>query len=301
MTKQTKGRRKVLWGRLIFVFTVLILCVGLVVGGIGYLYVMWRLDSVKDTHIIVMGIDGSAASGAQRSDSLMVASVMMDKKAVELLSIPRDSYVEIPCYLGGVKDKITHANLGEGESDCVIATVKKLLQLDGKDYYAKIDFLKMITLVDELGGITIKPTASFCEIGMDHKNYCFEKGVTITIDGIQALVYARHRKTDNDLMRAKRQQEILLTMINKLKTMDVWKIYTISSKILKQVDTNLSIVQLAAFYELAKDEEFSINRNTIKGSDAYLYSPGTQAEQYMFKIDQLWLKNYINKIKTPAQ
>jgi polyisoprenyl-teichoic acid--peptidoglycan teichoic acid transferase len=299
MTKT--GKRKIYWGRLLIVLAVFLLLIGSVVTALGYFYIMWRLDGIKNTSVIIMGIDGSAEVGHQHSDSLMVASVMMDQDKVELLSVPRDSYVYIPCYLNGVEDKITHSNLGDGGPKCVIKTLQKLLNLPEDNYYVAIDFQKMMQLVDDIGGISFKPTASFCQTGLDHKNYCFEKGVEVNADGMMALAYSRHRKSDNDMMRAQRQQEIILVMLKKIKTMSIFDTYQLINRVLQLVDTNLDLVHMAAFYQLSKKEDFVINRSIIKGHDDYIYSPGTGAEQYMYVIDNTWLNNYLKKIgnKTP--
>ena len=66
-----------------------------------------------------------------------------------MTSIPRDSYVEIPCY-NNMKDKINHAN--NGGTTCVIETVENWFDID-IPYYVKINFKGFVELIDAIGGI----------------------------------------------------------------------------------------------------------------------------------------------------
>ena len=74
--------------------------------------------------ILLIGVDSTAQGleAASLADSLIVATVNPKNLSVTMTSIPRDSYVEIPCF-NNTKDKITHSN--NGGTTCVIESVVK--------------------------------------------------------------------------------------------------------------------------------------------------------------------------------
>ncbi|MGB4985348.1 MAG: LCP family protein [Erysipelotrichaceae bacterium] len=301
MTNSKKKKRKVKWGRLIFLLCSFILIVTLLLGAIGgaifYAYLNYQVGQVKDTNIVVMGIDGrEATDNTNRTDALLMASVDFEGKKLELVSFPRDSYVYIPCEKGGVKDKITHA-YRYGEKECTLETLRGLLELDKLDTYVIVNFEKMILLIDELKGINLTPTKSFCELGTSDQQICFTEGQDTLMSGEMALAYSRHRKTDNDIKRAQRQQEVIKAIVNKAKNVDLWTMYQFGTKALKTIDTNLNITQLYAFYKLSLEDEFVINQNKAKGYDAYLISPIYKEKSYYYVLDEDWLKDYKSKIK----
>src|SRR5699024_7601359 len=84
------------------------------------------------------------------SDALILATLNKDEKSVKLLSIPRDSYVEVPGYN---KTKINHAH-SHGGPQLTIETVENLFDIP-VDYFVKINFEAFIDVVDALNGITV--------------------------------------------------------------------------------------------------------------------------------------------------
>ena len=289
-----RRRRRLRWGRLLSLMLGLLIVFASIVGAVTYAWVTLRLDSVKPLNIVIIGLDNKSG-GKKRSDALMLASVNPQQHNVELLSIPRDSYVRITCE-DNQKDKITHAYYF-GQRACTMDSIQQLFELEQLQYYVAVDFEQMIALVDLIDGIELKPSKSFCQNGTDKKQYCFEKGQPITLDGQSALAYSRQRKIDSDVHRAERQQEILKAIMAKAKTLEWWKVYPLVEQILTLTDTNLDLVHLAAFYRMSKEEDFIITSKTIKGENALYYSPGTQVNQYMYEIDSQWLKEYRARLK----
>ena len=144
-----------------------------------------------------------------RSDVNILMVVNPKSKQILLINTPRDYYIPNPKSETGERDKLTH--LGLYGVEC---SMKGLADLyDCKvDYSAQINFTGLETLVDQLGGITIDNPQAFKAGG-----YQFKKG-TITLDGKQALAYARERHAfaTGDNMRGQNQMRIITAMIKKL-------------------------------------------------------------------------------------
>ncbi|RBY96250.1 LytR family transcriptional regulator [Blastococcus sp. TF02-8] len=155
--------------------------------------------------------DGELPGG--RSDAIMVVRFTADRKHAQLISIPRDSWVDIP---GRGLNKI-NASYAFGGPTLLIQTVEQLTQLR-IDHYVAIDFEGLIQVTDDLGGVDV-------DVASTTKNgpYTFEAG-NIHLDGDQARWYLAERKTlpGGDFDRVKRQQQYLQSMFSKLFSADTF-------------------------------------------------------------------------------
>ena len=143
----------------------------------------------ETTLIYVSGMDNYAPlSSTGRSDVNMVIGINTKTNQILLISIPRDYYVELADK--NAMDKLTHAGIyGINTS---IKTVENLLNIK-TDYYVKINFASLETLIDKLGGIEVESEVGFVSGGVE-----FVKGVNylISIDnskiGIESLDLAKY-------------------------------------------------------------------------------------------------------------
>ncbi|MGL5978290.1 MAG: LCP family protein [Erysipelotrichaceae bacterium] len=295
---RSKKRKRVRYDRLFLLLGLSIACVvGMLWGSVALLR-MGLKSFAQDRNVVILGVDARATSTeASRSDALMVVHVDVDASRVDLISIPRDSYVPLAC--SNRQDKITHAYAyGEvnwefvgGGVACSMQTLSSLFEVrDFKDYVV-VDFTQLIALVDVLGGIKLTPTASFCEMDEnDKKNqYCFVEGETQTLDGGAALAYARHRKSDSDVYRAARQQEVLLAMLSKVQSASLIQQVQFGLAALRNVDTNLSLFQLVPYLSLL-DSKLTFQQTTLSGSDGLYYNEAYQGYSYAYIIDQEHLR-----------
>ena len=201
--------------------------------------------------ILLIGVDSTeqGLGAASLADSLIVATVNPKNLSVTMTSIPRDSYVEVPCF-NNTKDKITHSN--NGGTTCVMETVKKMFDLD-IPYYVKINFKGVVELVDAIGGIyvdvpvTIEEQDSNRQFG-DHL-VTVEEGYHL-LNGEQALALSRHRKTlaKGDLGRAEHQQLVIEGILNQMLTeMDtVGEFLDLLDVLGNNIETNISMNQLTS-------------------------------------------------------
>jgi LCP family protein required for cell wall assembly len=142
-----------------------------------------------------------------RSDAIIVARFSADRKHAQLISIPRDSWVDIP---GHGRSKI-NASYSWGGPSLLIQTVEQLTKVR-IDHYLAIDFDGLIQVTDDLGGVDVV-VADTTRNGP----YTFPAGVN-HLNGDQARWYLgqRHGLAGGDFDRVKRQQLYLRSMFGKL-------------------------------------------------------------------------------------
>lgn len=192
-------------------------------------------------NIALLGIDSEGGKG--RSDSIMILTIDEIHKKLKLTSIMRDSYVQIP----GMeeKDKINHS-YAFGGPELAIKTLNQNFALNIQDFMAvKMESLPVI--IDKLGGVDI----NIQQDEVDHINGIESSGV-YTLDGEQALAYARVRYTEGgDARRTERQRNILNSIFEKLKLTPLEEYPSIISEFLPYIQTSLDtgeIISLATVF-----------------------------------------------------
>ena len=172
-----------------------------------------RPANTAATDILLLGSDQRSGAEAQyvtgaRADTIMVLHIPEDGSAAYLVSIMRDTWVNIPGY-GSHK---VNAGLNYGGVDLQVATIEQLLGIQ-MDHVAEIDFQGFKALVDTLGGVTVDVPLNFST-----DNYTFTAGPQ-TLNGGQALEFVRQRYafSDGDYQRVRNQRAFLRGVYNELK------------------------------------------------------------------------------------
>ncbi|WHM41372.1 LCP family protein [Streptomyces sp. BPTC-684] len=205
-------------------------------GGIG------RVDPFKDmknrpqaghgTNILLVGTDGRETVTPEErekyrlggapchcTDTMMIVHVSADRNRASVVSIPRDSYAEIPEHTD--QNTGAHHNqhpvkinaaYAEGGPALTVRTVEHMTGLK-MDHYLEVDFTSFMKTVDVLGGVQICTARPMKDsyTGLDLAAGTHE------LDGGQALQYVRSRHTDGsaDLGRMQRQQRFMAALIHK--------------------------------------------------------------------------------------
>ncbi len=157
--------------------------------------------------VLLIGGDarpGSSSSAPQRSDLLMVMRISAERDKVSIVSIPRDSWVDVP---GRGMNKI-NAAYAFGGFPLAVETVEQLLG-SRIDHVAAIDMEGLRDMTDALGGVRVQVASEF-----DSGEYHFEPGPR-TLDGEEALAFVRERKSfaSGDLERVVNQQRFLTGIV----------------------------------------------------------------------------------------
>lgn len=179
-----------------------------------------RPDDQKEdggTNILLLGSDEPMDqvdvndSRGLRSDTIMVMHIPESGSDVQVMSIPRDSWVDIE---GHGKAKINSA-LSTGGLPLAVSTISDFIGTE-LDHVAIIDFEGFKALTDSLGGVTVNSEQSF-----EKNGYTFDKGENV-LDGDEALTFVRERKSfqDGDFQRARNQQAFIRGLTNEIISAD---------------------------------------------------------------------------------
>ena len=241
-----------------------------------------------------VGTGGLTVSG-QRSDTMILAHLYGTSNDVELVSLPRDSYVEIPAYTDPTTgrtrplhhDKI-NSSFAEGGPPLLIATVENLTNIK-IDHYVQVDFSGFKSMVDKLGGVDVCLKKAAIEA---NSNINLSAG-RHHIDGNVALSFVRQRYglARGDLDRIGRQQQLLGSMVHKVLSagtlLDPFKLngfLNVATSSLK-VDEKLSAGNLRDLaLRLRNFQSKSVLFTTVPVADIGLNVPGVGS---VVQIDQV--------------
>lgn len=236
-----------------------------------------------DTFIVyISGIDTyGKISSVSRSDVNMIAVVNPKTYQVLLVNIPRDYYVQLHGTTGK-RDKLTHAGMYGVEKS--VQTIEDLLDID-INYYVKVNFTSVETIVDALGGIDVYSEYDFTSY---KGNYKFKKGYN-HMNGDQALCFARERKAfaSGDRMRGKNQQAVIDGMIKQAsKPTVITKVDTLLKTLSDKFQTNMETSKMMELVKLqiSKMPTWNVSTLSLTGGDgrASTYSSGSQLLYVMY-------------------
>ncbi|MGE5675721.1 MAG: LCP family protein [Mycobacterium leprae] len=203
-------------------------------------------DSDVPVNILVMGLQVGGASVNPLTDSMMVISYDPHTKSVGMLSIPRDLYVEMPGYGSG---RINEAFENGGAAEAML-TVQQNLGIP-VNYYALVSYTAFEKLINDVGGVTVDVPATIddptfpARDEMHYDPFHITKGVH-TLNGYDALRYARTRHADSDIGRATRQQQVLMALKDQiLKPANLMKLGLIMHDVRSTIRTNFPLDQAA--------------------------------------------------------
>jgi LCP family protein required for cell wall assembly len=194
-------------------------------------------------NVLILGLDhglGRNEEGNNRSDVIMIAHIDEARQRACLLSIPRDSWVDIPGYHTA---KINEAYEAGGPT-LAMQTVKQVTGMNIRNYLV-LDFDEFRRLVDLFGGVQV----TMNEALNDPKVGYIPSGNQV-LDGNQALVLARSRNYSNgDLERVRQQQKLIIQILYKGKELAAYPgAAWFLSIALQSLETNLNtdeVIRLA--------------------------------------------------------
>ncbi len=162
-------------------------------------------------NMLIMGSD-SRGSDQGRSDVLIMVHIPTDRKQIYLISLPRDTWVNVP---GHGEAKINAAYAWGG----MPLTIETVEDLTGSyiEHAAIINFEGFVGAINAIGGIDV-----YNSTPSQTNNYTFPEG-TIHLDGEAALVFTRERYDlpNGDLDRARRQRDVVIAVVKKMLTPEV--------------------------------------------------------------------------------
>lgn len=183
---------------------------------------LFGIDTREDTY------EGS------RSDCIIIASINEETKNIKLVSVYRDTYLEIS---GHGLDKVNHA-YSYGGPALSMSTLNTNLDLDITEFVT-VNFTSTKDIIDEIGGVEITVTnAEATQIPG------ISTGGTYLLNGEQALAYGRIRKLDSDYVRTERMRTVVTAVFQKAKTMSVAELNNLADRLLPEIYTNISKTEI---------------------------------------------------------
>ena len=201
-------------------------------------------DNVK-TFLLVGSDDGGyrGKQGASRTDSMILCTFNKDTKQITLLSLARDLYVKIP----GYKDNRINASYALGGVSLLKATIEKNygIPVDGS---AIIDFGNFEKLINYVGGIEVELTSKEAQYINEGVGSSLKAGQN-TLNGLQALLYSRFRKSGaGEIDRTGRQRFVLSQMVNKYKNLSKGELLGVLDDVLPMITTDLSKEDILGYF-----------------------------------------------------
>ncbi len=241
------------------------------------------------TNIAVFGLDNekSGVFTSGNSDMIMIASINNDTKEVKVVSVYRDTYLNVGTMEDPYYWKANYA-YNHGGPEQAVRMLNQNLDLDIADYVA-VDFYAVCKVIDLLGGLEINVEEGMMEeiniyiaetaayTGLE-PHMVEHSGVQL-LDGVQATAYCRLRHDANDFRRAQRQREVLSKMIEKTKASNIFTINKIINAVLEDISTDLTEMQMISMasqlfsYELAGTAGFPFDLYTFDLTRKYIVAP----------------------------
>lgn len=234
-----------------------------------------------NTTIALFGLDNreQGVYDTGNSDVIMIMNINNDTKEVSLVSVYRDTYLNIAGE--GEEEKFRKANAAyaEGGAEQAVTMLNRNLDLD-IDNYVAFDFKSVAEAIDILGGVEIDIES---QAEMDYLNdyisytseYVGGSDETVdhlgkqTLNGVQAVSYARIRyTTGGDFKRAERQRRVLNELIKKAKSASLTELNELVNTIFPEVSTDLtqkdiiSMMPVMLKYDMANSGGFPYDKTT---------------------------------------
>lgn len=173
----------------------------------------------------------------QRTDTILLGFVFPDYQRIELISLPRDTRVNV----SGHGYRKLNSAYSIGGIELLRKTIEENFNIN-IDHYAVINLDGFINIIDILGGVVIDIERDMHYDDVRGNLHIHLKKGRQLLNGEKAMQYVRYRdKILADLGRIKRQQKFLKAITDKLKNIDVlWKLPAILREVRNNIKTDLS-------------------------------------------------------------
>lgn len=312
MSDKTRKKKNRVWGIILAVEIVAAIVIGFlfVKAYINSTYNKMQYNELKNTHInedldeetvkkmtgytniALFGIDtrdsGMVDDGV-RSDSIIICSINNDTQEVKLVSLYRDTYLEL-CNDSQSYEKAAHA-YAYGGAQGAVNMLNKNLDLNITDYVA-VNFTALTEAIDALGGIDVEIKESELyklnqcideQMGVNgiYSDYVYDTGV-VHLNGVQATAYSRIRSTDEgDITRTWRQRTVISKMIEAAKSAGISKLLDCINVVVDDVASSFTEKEII---DMAKSC-FDYKLSTTTGFPFTIASPTMDGVSYIVACD----------------
>lgn len=230
-----------------------------------------NIAAIKTTDFLILGTNGNL------TDTIMIASANEATKKVNLISIPRDLYIN------GRRINEYYYYYGVSELERMLEDITGL----SIEKYAKIDFNGFMAIIDKIGGIDVHVDKAIFDgyypnSKGGYDTYSIEVG-DYHMSGEEALKYARSRKSTTDFDRVGRQQIIVEAVKDELLNLhplsDLKALTDTLKTAMTYTETDVNLFDAISYYYDFSD--YDVNPALVISNQNYLYSGTNQSGAYM--------------------
>lgn len=178
-----------------------------------------EIDPGEPFSILFLGLNTNGPLAGGLVNTYMLLTINLEELSLTVTSIPRDSFIPLPCRNYG-HDKLSHANMGGAA--CAVGAIERMFDME-IPYYVMLNFTGFMDIVDILGGIEVDVPFAFSEQNSRRQfganMITLEAGLQ-TLNAEEALALSRHRNlrgtsvmTGNDFARVANQQLVFSAML----------------------------------------------------------------------------------------
>ena len=216
-------------------------------------------------NILLIGIDSRSTTytkdgSGNLADIIMILTVNENDSTLKLTGVQRDSYVYVPGYTDPQK---INAAMTYGGPQLLVHVLENHLRID-LEQYAFVDMNHMEKVIDAVGGVTVNvseserssPLGGLNELVAEQNvefgsnvsaHMLYDTGV-VTLDGRQAVAYARIRKVGNgDYERSQRQIEVMESLLHRFMDLGITSKASVIEKVLSLISTNMTKSDLEGY------------------------------------------------------
>lgn len=220
------------------------------------------------TTVAFFGVDNRSAGHYEggNSDSIMICTINNDTKEVKVASVYRDTVLDVDG--NGTYKKCNYA-YNHGGPEEAINMLNLNMDLDIQKYVA-VDFFALAEVIDAFGGIDLDITEEEAYHMNSGGDMCYiwetatsagvevppdvTPGNAVHVNGVQAVAYARIRKTSGgDFARAQRQRIVLEKVVEKAQNSNIFTLNKVADAAFDDVGTNFTLNQILSLARYVKD------------------------------------------------
>lgn len=215
-------------------------------------------DLDKPFYMMLIGSDirEGQSQSESRSDTNILVRVDGSKNQVTMVSIPRDTAIDID---GHGVSKFNNAYTYDGAA----GVIREASELCGVEiaHYAEVNFGNLVSLVDAVGGVDVEVEQRIDDTDADGstgipgaERIIIEEGLQ-HLDGDAALVFARSRAyADGDFTRTQNQRKLIQAIVDKVLSLPVTELPGVIEAAAQSVTTDLSVTDIINLAQQFQDE-----------------------------------------------
>ena len=258
---------------------------------------------VSDKNITNILVVGQAARDGEEqliADTMILFSINRETKTITMTSFMRDLRLVWPEFID--KDGKSHTgnnrinmayNMGSrwrGDSTGGMDLLSSIIEYNfgvPVDHAVEVDFTLFEEAINILGGVYVEIDEA--ELEYLQSNYGYMEDLTVGythLDGYQALCYARMRKVGHgDYERTERQREVITSLLNRVKKLNILEIYNLFKNILPMITTDMTNQEITnyalEFIPMLKDLKIQSQRIPFDGNEQSIVRETDGVTDYM--------------------